>query len=187
MAQGLSVSVKGDVKTIIKDLNAVQKKIVPQVTSSALNKTATKVRSVSAKHIARVKNISPQKLIKARLIIKKSNKRTQRAIIISLFAGVPVDKMSNSKKNTPGNAFKMRLNNGKEIIVTRKPKSKNASGRDRKGRVRKNRLPVDRVKISISRVSDTTIKRMSRSVGARHFVKTFEHDLQYRLRKRGLL
>lgn len=186
---GFSVGVKGDLKAITKDLNSIQKKVVPQVSSSALNKTATKVRSISTKHISKVKGITPQKLIRDRLIIKRSNKRTQRAKITALLNGIPVDSLSSRSKNKhiPSDGFVMKVRSGKQLIVTRKQKSKSASGKDSRGRPRRGRLPVERTKIRIASTANRTMQRVVRTTGARHFKKTFERDLNYRLRKKGLI
>jgi hypothetical protein len=186
---GFSVGVKGDLKAITKDLDQVQKKIVPQVSSSALNKAATKVRSVSTKHVAKAKQITPQKLIRERMAIKRSNKRTQRTKIIALLNGIPVDKLTarTKSKHMPSGGFVMQVRGGKELIVTRKQKSKQAAGRDRKGRPRRGRLPVERTKVRIETTVNITVRRVIRTTGASHFKKTFERDLNYRLQKKGLI
>ena len=186
MTAGLNFSVKGDVKAIIKDLNRIQKTIVPQVVSSTLNKTATKVRSVSTKHISRIKNIRPQKVVRTRFLIKKSNKHTQTARITALLADIPIDKLSNSKRHIPPGAFPIKTG-GKDYIVQRKPTARSAGGKDSKGRRRRHRLPVKRSAIRISELTDATIRRHIRTTGGRFFVTTFERELQRRLQRKGLI
>lgn len=59
----MQIKVKQDIKRMTKDLNKVQKKIVPKITARAMNKTMDKIFSSTGTDIAKHHAIKPKKLL----------------------------------------------------------------------------------------------------------------------------
>ena len=179
-------SVKGDVKAILRDLPRIKRKKVPRITSQVLNRTATKVRTDSTRHVSKVTGIKPQKLIRNRIRVNKSNVRTQRAEVVALTLGISLSKLSKrlQASKAPADAFLVAFPNGKETYVQRSRRAQHSGGRDSKGRVRKGRLPVTVPTVRIQGALESTIPRIIRTRGNPFFKREFRRRLLVELNRR---
>ena len=177
-AAGLSVSFKGDVKHIIKDLDKVQRQVVPLATAAALNKVVNKARTQVVKKVSAAKQIRPQRLIKERTYIKKATARKQTAILNTLTAGVLVEKMNWRATKAGVKAGQHAFPHGFKATI-----AGNQRPMQRKG---SQRLPIQKINIPIAADVDR-IARAEQRNGGREFTKQFNHELQFRLRRKGLL
>lgn len=80
MAGGIQVTFEGDVKKAQKKLTHLQRQVIPQAASSALNRTA-KAAQVRAGQLIRQDLALSARFVKSRLTIKQANRRTLTAHI----------------------------------------------------------------------------------------------------------
>lgn len=190
---GISLDIRGDVKDIIRDLDHVERKIVPAATVSALNKTGTRIMTRARKRIAKAAKLDdqyqiaiPLKLLKKKLAMGKANKRRRS---VALYV-----------KNKPINAARLNMSGTKKGVkvkgklfpgtwgfgpgwVTKKGK------RFPKGivlrRQGKARYPTEALHIRIwpqgNQIMTSIIKRMGRAA----FRRLFRHEVSRRLDKKS--
>ena len=179
------VSVKGDVKAITKDLDKVQRKIVPQVTARALNTTARDVRKVGIRKLAGVLGV-PQKFIRSkfdkfgakgkdRIYIRKARTRELFAIILFSTTGIPAI-LLRARQNRKG----VQTNSGffKSAFIA---KGKGGARQVFKRKSRP-RLPIAAQKIPLNPQGTTVMDREVKASGP-IFVKHFERLLAQKLNR----
>ena len=178
---GIRVDVRGDFKSIDRDLNGPLQRIAKQAQSTAINKTATTIRSRGVKGIAKSARIVPQKLIRKRSRIFKASKWKLEAHIRIYTDPVPARAMKakpvrkggvkSSGKHFWPKGFAGTTRQGRNV------------GRlnfwQREGResypIKALRVPIGNKQGLLGRVGD----RVMRS----KFQKTLDHELQFRLKK----
>ena len=77
----VGVNIKSDIKGATRYLNKVQRKVVPKAVSHALNKTASEIKTISAREIQQQTKLK-QAYIKKRISIKRSNRNRLEAVVI---------------------------------------------------------------------------------------------------------
>ncbi len=128
--------VRADLKAVQRDLNQVERSIVPAATTAALNRTAATVRTAAVGEIASAKRISPQKRVRERLKLIRAKRRTLSAHIVALLAGIKAVKLGTPRQTRRGVAVKRHRFPG--AFVARMPSGHKAEFK-RKGRPR---LPI---------------------------------------------
>ena len=173
-AQIIKISVKAQVKQMTRDLTKVQKKIVPRITSQALNFTARKYKTQLVKQTAAAVKIK-QKLIRARVRFSKQAKPQDLRVIISVWfmnvwaialgsKGTKVDVPTFSKK------FVATMKTGHTGVFARKSVT---------------RLPIKEVSVPINPVGEGIAVRLIDSFAIPAFLKEWQRLLAMRLKRKG--
>lgn len=189
------LDVRADVREVERMLTDVQREVVPQATATALNKTINKVRTLSVRELSSRLKI-PQKVLKKRLIIPRSAKASPRrltASVIGLLLDVRLSDVSPGRQTKAGvtvrgeaykGAFRAKLPSGQDGVWRRSESAHLSSGRDSKGRPRKNRLPIEAVKFRINPPAEQVVEKNIRA-SDEYWRKTLEHEINYRLTRKG--
>lgn len=181
MAAHFALSVKGDVKAVLRDLDTVRRRIVPAAAAPALNKAATSVRVRAARGIASRNDIRPARLIRERLRVFKATRMFLVSTIRARLHPVKVIELSGQPRKTGQGlrkgrslfrgAFLAYANNRKFGVYKR---------------LTKKRFPIRELKIPLLPEADTVIKQLIRTVGAATWKKEFARQLKRKLaRSRG--
>ncbi|MBT4292878.1 hypothetical protein HOD41_09330 [bacterium] len=168
----MEISLKGDMKKITRDLKKVERKVVPKATVRALKKTATKVQGRVRKRIAKRIGVA-QKVIKQKQGIAKANFRKQSTVLYLRYKGI--NPLSIKKAQRMKKGFKVgkekhpiAFSHDEKVILERKGKKQ---------------LPVRAVKIKIYPHKDK-LHSIANILARRTFLKEFNRDLKWRLRKK---
>ena len=87
-----AVVIRGDLREIRRALKE-EPKIARKAAISAINKTASQAQTKATRDLAATKKL-PQRLVRNRVKFKRANLRQLYATIITLTAGLPVDKLN---------------------------------------------------------------------------------------------
>ena len=96
----IGISVKGNVKDVLRDLNDKQKHVIPQAAARALNRVINTVKSRTVKDIS-AKTKLKQKDIRARMIIRGASKAKLEAVLKALPYSPNLSKFS-ARQTKPG-------------------------------------------------------------------------------------
>lgn len=182
-------SVKADTRAMARDLSRVQRKIVPGVTSQALNRTAAKVKTLSVREIAAVKQIK-QKPIRGRIRIRRASRRRLSAFITALLAGVRLADTGKARQTSSGVTVGHRSVAG-AFIATMKSGRRGAFKRqvpgERRTRGRPStsppNLPIKEQTIALQPEAERIIGRHVTRTGGPFFRREFQRLLAVRLRR----
>lgn len=96
----IEISIKQDIKKTLAALDSYRKDIIPAATASALNRTATTVKSVATKEIAQRTGLK-QSYVREKLAVIKASRQGLVAIVRALPKGVNlIQFVSPTKRNT---------------------------------------------------------------------------------------
>ena len=173
-------------KRVIKDVNRVNKKIVPAARVSALNKVAAKIRTASYRDAAksigipqRVLRGSRVKRIPARVILRRANRRREAALLTALTLPVAAAKAGNAKQGRKGARVGRHHQFGGSFVATM-PSGHRGIFRRKPG---VGRLPINEVTIPLSPMLERAIEKNLKAMGQREWPRIFERELAFRLRR----
>jgi hypothetical protein len=169
----MKLAIKGDVKSITRDLRRVEQKLVPRATVSALKRTTRKVQARVRRRVAKRVGV-PQKVIKQKQGIAKPNFRRQSTVMYLRYKGI--NPMSVKKAR--------RLKKGFKVGKEKHPIAFSHNEKVIFERIGKARLPIRAIKLEIHPHKDelhSVAKRLAKPV----FLKEFNRDLKWRLKKGG--
>lgn len=195
----MKISVKGDIKKILK-ANEQAKKIIKPATAAALNKTIRTVQSATTKEISRITGIKPQKRIREKLIIIKATRLMLTAKINAKPAGINLIEFVTPSKRNP-QAFRVKTRKGfkysgvkakawnkqTEYKGTFIGKAKNSGKMLVYSRIDKTN-PRSKIEAKHGPSIPVTflnyqVQRMMDSLGRITWAKNIEHEIQWRLSK----
>lgn len=175
----MQISVRADVKKMTRDLTKVQKKIVPKVTSQALNKTGKQVRTQAVRQVSAMAGIR-QKLVRSRLRFQSFSKPTRLRLIISAwFMPILAFKVGNARetstgvkvgKRSFGNAFIATMPSGHIGVFAR---------------IGKPRLPIKEESINLNPGAEGVMVSIVNGFALTAFKKEFSRLLAVRLKRKG--
>lgn len=174
----IQFKVKGDIKRMTRDLNKVQRKIVPKVTSQAMNKTLAKMRTQWVREMAARLGIQ-QKLLRQQSIMFRTNPFKLRASLLGLVAGIRISRFSGTARETGTGAKKGKRFFEGGFIATMP--SGHTSIFQRKGRPR---LPIKEPVVSLQPEGERLLKRIGDTTGIKFFLAEFQRLLSIRLKRR---
>lgn len=169
-----------DIKQLSKTLYKMSHVEGPRAVSSALNKTAAKIRTVVVRDVSKETQV-PQKIIRKKAYFRRSTARKQKASISLYRSGVPLISIAGGKnaiqEPAPG------WISVKKFFVERGFVNK-VRGRNqvlqRKGRARR---PIDVVKINIYPAVDKAMPRRTNQMMSTEFPRLLRRELEYRISK----
>lgn len=173
----LRVSVRADVRRVGRDLDRVQRRIVPQVAAQALNRAAAAVRTATVREVSGAKSVR-QKLVRGRVRVRKASKMKLTAWINVRPGPMPVVLTGNARQTRSGAKVGRRLIAGGFV----------AQGRRRVAVFKRDgaaRLPISEQMIEMQPEIGAFTERNVRTVGRDRFRREFSRTLAYRLRKKG--
>jgi len=203
----MNLSVEGDVKAITKDLDKIQRKLVPAVASSALNATATHLRNESitsaargtglpTKHIRWRHDSKGKKTDKRRIYVKKTDKAKakklwtyltvyRRDIAWTVLGAKDSRKYVKGRRGPKGSGVRVRsggYHDSKAFIAPGK-----SGGQQAFFRVGENRNPIQTKKAKVGFKIAAITKRVVQRRGSKYFGGIFVTKLNAKLHKKGLL
>lgn len=194
----------------IRNLNSLDRNMVPQASAWAINRVAQKAISVATRQVARktiagdnqVKGI-PLKLVRQRVRLLKASPRGKSYARIRVNPGnLPAIKLGTAQvrlarrggKLLRGgsvlkigrylfrDAFIQQLSNGRWHVLRRLPESRTATGTDARGRPKRNRLPVAVVKIPMVGALTTAFEAEKKRMIDEEMPKQLGYALKQQLR-----
>lgn len=172
----MQLSVKGDLKHFYKSLNELERKAVKPAANSAINKTLSKLRTEVVRDVAGELQL-PQKLIRGRLIMQRSNFRTLRGRLVALTADMRLAKIGKPKQLKQGarvgkhfvkSGFVAKMPSGHEGVFKRKGKK---------------RLPIKEQTLPIRDALQGRANVLWRAKSRGLFKQNFERELKFRINK----
>jgi len=179
---GIKFSVKADVKQAMRMLNDAQRKVVPEAVSASLNRAVKQTRTAIIRESASRLRVK-QKVMREWIRFQRRDRATRRnweAGIFSVVSDIKAAKLGKPRQLKRGakagkymfpGAFKATMASGHTGIYRR---------------VTARRLPIREVKIPIRDTVIPVIRSKIQTVGIPAFRKRFHHELQYRLKRKGL-
>lgn len=196
----MQISVRGDLKHLTSRLTSLQRKVIPNATRRAINKTANQVKSQAAKEISQswgFKRIEVRKAIN----IRRANFKKLVAVLSVSGRPQPLIKHATSARQTRRGVVariggKSKLYEGtylatmpsghKGIFKTlggRRGKTRQTIGGKNRGQMYQPGLPIKELyapSIPTAFIARRTQDLMRRAVRER-FPKLFEHEIKYAL------
>lgn len=161
----IGLNVRTDLKAVERDLNRVQKQVVPKLAAQALNRTNRGIRTDIVRALSGGLNIKPAKRVRRRILIPKgrdfvATAQRLRAGGLFLFQYVPeiyTLKGARAKKQAQGpNRFLADMPNGHLGLFRRKSKS---------------RLPISEFLVDLSPRAESIIDQLIQTKGAERWKK----------------
>lgn len=174
------IYLKGDTRAVERALRDEPKR-ARAAAVSALNKVAAQAQTAGVRELASKVKL-PQRFIKQRVKLQRARPNRLEALLITLTAGVPVDRLGYRELKKGGisaasrrfphafRAFRKSTNERKANLVF-----------ERRGEAR---LPIDRVKIPLNPDADMIFNRLVRTFVATRFDRLFARELAFRLGRR---
>jgi len=180
-------SVKADVRDVTRMLNKVERKVVPQAASTALNKTARQVNTKISRHISATSGIKVGE-VKKRIQLLKASKNRLASSLWARGGRVPIDQLKGARQTKTG----VRYNRGDGRKSTRR----HAFMHNGKAFRRKSlgggklvaRLPIERQKgpsVPLEFIRNES-ERIMRATAGPAWQRNFQHELTRRLARARL-
>jgi len=171
------ITITGDASKVIKDLNQQQRKVVKPSVTAALNQTGSMVQTAWRRKVAGDLGI-PQKHLKGKLKLFRATFRKGNAKIwLGKQQSIPVSKVLKSKSKQRRYMKEHHPVEADRIFWAKMP-----SGHEgvffRKG---KKRLPIQEGYIDFTRISNTALHFLGRSISDKVFSGKLTHELKRRL------
>ncbi len=178
----VALNIKRELKQAKKALTEAQRKVLPAATSAALNRAAKSAHTGSVRDMRSVFTV-PMRELKRYVRFQKRDKATrkrQEAGIYGIWM-VPAKFLRRKRQMKKGvkagdeffrSAFYKKVYGNKKNIYRRKTKK---------------RFPVKVVRINMMDTMRPTVQRNIETKGFRTFQRRLPHELNHRLKKRGLL
>lgn len=178
----MKFSVKSEVQQVMSALNAAQREIVPEAVPAALNRAAKKTHTASVREAARAVKVKTS-VMRRRLRFQRRDRASKRyweAGIFSVVSDLKSFELGNIRQLKKGakagrytfpGAFRATMPSG----YTGAYKRKGAP-----------RFPIKEQRVPIRDTVMPIIERNIRTVGVPEFISRFHHELQWRLKRRGL-
>ena len=179
---GISFSVKADVKEVTKALTGLQRKEIPAAVSASLNRAIPTTRTAIIREASRYFGVK-QKLMRSRIRFQRRDRATKRfweAGVFSVVSDIPAALTGKPRQLKKGATVGRRRYPGK--FVATMPSGKTGIY----GRLTRKRFPIKEEKIRIHERILPMIVRNLQTVGMPAFRKRLDHEMRYRLAKRGL-
>jgi hypothetical protein len=174
-----ALEVRGDLARIQRAMRE-EPKIAARAALAAVNKTVALAQTAGVRELARAKRL-PIRALRARTRILKATRARLSAKLITLTAGMPIDRLPfrQGRKGitAAGRKFASAFvyQRAKPVIFERR-----IIGGKRAGR-----LPIDRVKVEINPEADRLFTVAVARAQGRDLPRLFERELVYRLGRRG--
>jgi len=175
----LDLKIKGDFRAINRDLDRVQRKLVPKATAQALNRTNRGIRTDFVRAAAQEFQISPQKKVRERIAIPRHSRfvaspANLRAGGVILFKYLPLIltlKGKPAQRAAQGpNQFLATMPSGKRSLFRRK-RSKGS-------------LPIAEVMIDVEARAVQISRKVLSTSGARRWNTEFERSIKRVLKRK---
>ncbi len=176
--QGFGLTVKVDFSPMRRHLKGVERQI-QRAHLAAVNKVAAEARTAGLRELAKTKRI-PVRALQKRTRLIRANQRQPYATLVTLTAGMPIDKLSPRALKRGGvsaagqrfpHAFSAKMSSGHRGVYERKII----------GGTRAKRLPLERVKIPLQPDADRIFARHVQVLSGTRLKRIFEQDLQRRI------
>lgn len=175
------VTVKGDLRAIERALK--QEPLIARLSAvSAINRTAAIAQTAGVRELSASKKL-PTRLVKARTRILRARGAKLFALLITLTAGVPVDRLKYRELKKGLSAAGRKFPHA--FVAYRDRNHPLVFERQIVGGKRAGRLPIERVKISLHPEADQIFGRVTAAAVQRDLVRIFERELRYRLSRRA--
>lgn len=181
---GIQYSVKAQVKDVMRDLSKAQREVVPESTVAALNRAASRMQTAAVRETASTLQIKPK--VARGLLRFQRRDRARRlfwtAGIYVVIGDLPASKLGKMRQQKKGaKAGKYFFEGAFKATI----KQSNHTGiYKRKG---KPRFPIVEQRVKIRDKVEPIIIQKIQTVGIPEFNYEFHRQLQWRLRRRGLL
>lgn len=201
----MRIEVQGDVRQQLRALTDIQRKVIPQATISALNKTNRTVNKNALQSISRSTGLKQKTLKKRKVVVPfKANRRrmaagvfmNQRLVKASDFQRRAQRSFSDSelitvKGDAVGRPFRAKMRSGHQGIYRRKqgrinPAKRVRSGRNAGKRYRSSKIAEQYVRLD-SRVDYSQLNVNLNRIAQERWRVEFPREINFRLRRRGLL
>ena len=177
----MSVSVRGDVKDIIRHIDKTQRWVVPQAVPAAINKTTAKINTQVRREISKRLGI-PQKAFKGKIKVYKASRRRWRGKNwIGLKTQIPVTKVFKSERKQISYAKSKQLIGANRVFGATMPTGNQGIFY----RKTKKRLPIQEVTIDLSAVAEPTLHALGQVITNTEFKRLLRHELQWRLNRKA--
>ena len=183
----LKIDVRGDVKAILRDLNAIQRRHVPRATVRALNRTMSWVRTQAKRKLAAHLQIQAgvaskqMRITKAKLGYRSAllSLNTRPISAIRLKARETATGVRAGRHAFPG-AFIATGVGGHRHVFKRTGERRVMKAGRRQGKVAE---VIDAVKIPVEPMGTALVGTIVTERSGARFVQEFQRDLAYRLRR----
>lgn len=186
------LSVKGDVKRVVRDLRLQDKKLIGRARQNALNKVGAEIRKQVIRRTASEVGLA-QKWIRPR--VKKYSKPYKAKITLWMgLSPIPVYKVTRGGKKPmsgraegkimarfTGSPFLATMASGHKGWFARKPGSRHKPGL--RNNPDKPELPIGEVVFNFKEIGKRALTQISETVGPVMFEKEFIKDIQKQLAK----
>ena len=177
------ISIDSNIKALTKDLTDIQKRVVPQVASRAINRTARTLFTRIKRQVAQDTGLK-QKEIASRLMLVKSNKKTLFASVrmVGRWFNLIRFGAKQFKGGVRARAWGERKMYRGAFIAN---KGRTVFALTKEAREKKSRLPI---KALVGPNPSREFNRLMRDPAVTKetletFAKNFSHDLAYKLKK----
>jgi len=170
----LDIRLQSDFKAVNRNLTDMQRKVIPPVAISAINKTLNSHKRDFTRNVSKVANI-PIRLIKQKIHLYKANQRYRSGLLWSNVSPIPLIKLSkNATERVDGVKVGKRLAKG-AFVATMPSGHIGIYDRDNFSR-----LPISEVKVDVGKVMKRAERRLN-ALSFREFMKHFVPELERRL------
>jgi|GEM_PF-1286696 len=97
-----TLNVKADYKAMLRDMDNVQRRIAPAAAAAALNKTGATARTSATRTLAREKKVSPQRLVRDRLTLRKAHRNALTVTIALTKLTIPLIELGEPRQTRSG-------------------------------------------------------------------------------------
>ena len=171
----MSRDIQQQVQSLNRKIHRLATTETQRATSSALNKTAAKIKTQVIRPVAKETRVQA-KYVRKRVYIRRSKARTQYVRITAYRRDITLQSINprQLKKGFSGagrrypDAFRAKGRNGKQQIFQRKGKA---------------RLPVDVVRIPIAATVDRVVPKVAERLLRQEYPRLLRRDLEYRAKR----
>lgn len=207
------MAIKGMAQAM-KNLDALDRRVVPRAAATALNRVAESIIAKTASSVAKELAV-PRRLIRARIRLSRAREDKVNAKVYINTGNLPAIKLGDARVRLSGrrgrkkgqrsvmkggssvlivgkrripDAFITQLENGRWHVMQRMPWASSSTGFDVKGRPKRFRLPIEVVKIPTARALAETFERerdrMYRDKLPEQMMKAMTHQLRLVLKRK---
>lgn len=169
----LTISVEGDVRAILADLERVEKRHVRLATLRALNRTLAWVRTRAKREIAAQVGV-PVTLANRRLYQRKATPAIQSVMIGLVLRPIPAVFLPHHQTRT---GVKAGRHSFRSAFIASDPDGREMIFR----RLSTKAHPIDAVKIPVAATGQAILESLTRDKARARFKELFEKDLAWRL------
>lgn len=185
MPNPFTVSVKADIEAASDYLGVVEKDVIQQATTAALNKGIRETRKIGLSEMAEQTNLPARELskkLRTRLATQRLNAATLRLNARGFnpitLGYTPSQAITFYNGAFVGRPFYATMPNNSGQIAVRLPSSKESIGKDSKGRPRRNRLPINTIRLRVGVKAIRVMSSVLEKEGREAFIDEYYRQIE---------